>query len=175
MRWSSHIIIAGSLTFAINPLYVPVSIAGSIAPDYLETVLNRFNIPIPHRKETHYLSVWIAVFVFSVFVFDFYNVLFWLSFGGLSHVISDSLTPTGVYMGWWSRHRVVFFNGRIKNGTPEEKYFVIFIVVFSIVLGTTFGVARKHGFNPYFFNYKELYEHGLIDGYEYRKNRWKFL
>jgi len=72
MKWINHTIIAGSLTAIINPLAVPAAIVGGIAPDLLEKIFAVKH----HRKETHYLIVWIALTLFTIFVYDFNGILF---------------------------------------------------------------------------------------------------
>ncbi len=92
MKWINHTIVAGSLTAMINPLAVPAAIVGGIAPDILEKIFSVRH----HRKETHYLIVWIAATLFPIFVWDFHGILFGLAFGGLTHILADSLNPSGV-------------------------------------------------------------------------------
>lgn len=168
MKWINHTIIAGSLTAIINPLAVPAAIVGGIAPDFLENVL-----AVKHRKETHYLIFWIAATLFSIFVYDFYGILFGLAFGGLTHILADSLNPSGVPFAPWVENPFHLFGGKVRFGSSTE-----YIISFSILILSCFVVYHTKtagNFSPFFIHWGELYEEGIIDGYEWRMNRLKIF
>jgi inner membrane protein len=165
MKWINHTIIAGSLTAMINPLAVPAAIVGGIAPDILEKIFSVRH----HRKETHYLIVWIAATLFPIFVYDFHGILFGLAFGGLTHILADSLNPSGVPFAPWVQSPFHLFGGKVPFGSPME-----YIISFSILIVACFFVYQTKtagNFSPFFYHWGELYEQGIIDGNEWRANR----
>lgn len=169
MKWINHIIIAGSLTAIINPLAVPAAIVGGIAPDFLEKLLAVKR----HRKETHYLVVWIAATLFTIFIYDFYGLLFGFAFGGLTHLLADSLNPSGVPFAPWSESPVHLFGGKVPFGSPME-----YMISFSILIISCFVVYQTSSmgnFTPFFYHWGDLYEQGIIDGSEWRTNRLKLF
>ena len=174
MKFVSHIVIGGAITFAFAPPLVPIGILGGTAPDWMEIVADRLKRPVKHRTVTHYLAAWVLVICFSVFVWDFYNLIFWFGIGGLSHVIADSLTVQGVPLGWWSDRRFHLFGGRIRTGQSSE----LFVVAAVAIAGLTIGYLNQGyggNFYPFFFDWPEYYESGLIDGYEWKQNRWRWF
>ena len=99
MRWINHIVIGASVCAVARPELVPVAIIGSTAPDWLEFVLRKMGYWIRHRTTTHYWSVWVMGVLFAQFLWDFHGVIFWFSVGGVSHVVADSLSITGIPLG----------------------------------------------------------------------------
>lgn len=172
MKWVNHITIAASITVIANPALVSSSILGSTAPDWIEFLLKKLNIRIRHRTTTHYLSLWLFGVCFSLFAFDINNVLFWFCVGGVSHCLTDALTVTGIPLGWWSDRRFNLFGGRLKTGQMGE-----YFVAFGFVVCAAFFYWTLHGvdvsFVPFFYNWQDLYQQGLIDGAEWKQNRFK--
>jgi len=164
MKWINHTIIAGSLTAMINPMAVPAALVGGIAPDFLENPLG-----VKHRKETHYLVVWIAATLFSIFVWDFYGILFGFAFGGLTHLLADSFNYSGVPFSPWSNSKFHLFGGKVVLGSPME-----YMISFSILIISCFVIYQTKNaghFSPFFYHWGDLYEQGIIDGHEWRANR----
>jgi len=165
MKWINHTIIAGSITAVINPLAVPSAIIGGIAPDSLEKLL----AVKQHRKETHYLIAWIAATLFTVFVYDFNGILFGLAFGGLTHILADSLNVSGVPFAPWAENRFHLLGGKVRFGSPVE-----YIISFSILILSCFVVYHTKAtgsFTPFFINWSGLYDQGIIDASEWRFHR----
>ena len=174
MKWVSHIAISGAVTFAFNPLLVPVGILGGTAPDWLEILASKAGYPVKHRTVTHYLSYWVALSGFGAFVWDFQGVIFWFGVGGLTHVLADSLTVSGIPLGLWSDRRFHLFGGRIRTGRPGEVFATLSVV--GIFGGL--GVLNQNfagGFLPFFYDWPGLYHNGLIDGYEWKQNRFRWF
>ena len=169
MKWINHTIVAGSLTAIINPLAVPAAIVGGIAPDYLEKMLAVKR----HRMETHYAIYWIAATLFSIFVYDFYGILFGLAFGGLTHVIVDALNVTGIPFAPWSQQKSTIFGGKVPFGSPLE--YMISFSIFIISCFIIYHTRTTGNFSPFFIHWGELYEEGIIDAYEWRMNRLKIF
>ena len=120
MKWVSHIAIGGALAAVIDPILVPIAVVGATAPDWMEWVLKGVGKPVKHRTVTHYLVAWVAFVLFSLFVWDWHNILLAFSIGGLSHILCDSFTVMGVPFGWWSDRRFHLFGGRLRTGQPGE-------------------------------------------------------
>jgi inner membrane protein len=169
MKWINHIIVGGATAAVIDPAIVPYAIFGSILPDLAEKYL-----PVTgHRKETHYVMIWVALLIFSIFIFDFKGVLLGITYGALTHIIVDSLSTSGVPFAPWSSSKFHLFGGRLVVGSPAEYIISLTILIISgLVVYHTHG---KQGFSPFFFNYKEFYEDGIIDGYEWRMNRFRIF
>lgn len=174
MKWINHIIIGGSLALAFNPALLPVAIAGSTAPDWLERVAGVFKIHTGHRGHTHYVAVWSVLVVFFAFGFDFYSIGFWFSLGALSHVLADSLTVSGVPFAWWSEKRFHLFGGRLRTGGREEYFISGIFACFAVLVGYGMGTWEQ-GFFPFFFQWHKLYQDGVIDAYEWKQNRFRVI
>lgn len=194
MTWLSHTTIATALVLPFAPHAIPIVVAGSTAPDWLEWVLKPFFPYIKHRNETHYLALWIILFILS-FAIDFNSLLFWFSLGGITHVLADSLTVSGVPLSPFDRTRFHLFGGAIKEsgfykfrtGSMSEYIIAFSLLAFAIVLNNpihalvNFGsnkvlhVDQVEPFNPYIVNYREMFQKKVIDELEYKTNRFSFF
>ena len=97
MKWINHIAIAGATTALVNPTLVPVAIIGSTAPDWLERVIKLVTgRDVTHRGVTHYVLAWIIALAFALLLWDFHGILAAFFWGGLTHVLADSMTVSGV-------------------------------------------------------------------------------
>ncbi len=174
MKWINHIIISGAATAIFDPKMVPVAILGATAPDWIETVGNKFfNAHIKHRQDTHYPIIWIMGMLCAVFLWDFQGMLFWFCFGGLSHCITDAMTVTGIPVGPWSDRRFHLFGGRFRTGDPIE-YFIAFGFA-GCCMFLYNGLYTESTFIPFFYNWGEYYETGLVSGSEWKENRFKIF
>jgi inner membrane protein len=176
MRWISHITIAAAICAVVNPMAVPAAIAGSTAPDWLEIVLRPFhqNKKLKHRGITHYLAAWLAMALFAHFVWDFQGWLFWFAIGGAIHWLCDALTVSGAPLGWWSDRRMTLFGGKVITGGAAEYVITVVVVVICAVL--IWGKrSTPSGFIPFFYNWGDHYEKGVVDGHEWRTNRFSFI
>jgi inner membrane protein len=191
MTWLSHSSIATAIALPLSPAHIPVIVLGSTAPDWIEYVLNALGLNVEHRKETHYVVLWLFLICLSFFI-DFNSMLFWFAIGGLSHVLEDSLTVSGVPFSPYSTHRFHLFGGalsessfyRFRTGSMVE-----YIIAFSILGASVFLVnpfsnfiqnynkseEQKSKFNAYYMDYKKLYEEGVIDEKEYKELRFKMF
>ena len=116
MKWINHLAIAGATTALVNPALVPVALLGSTAPDWLEWVLEKFGRRVRHRTLTHIVLYWVMVLGFALLLWDFKGVLAAFAWGGLSHVLADSFTVTGVPFSPLSDRRFHLFGGRLRTG-----------------------------------------------------------
>lgn len=173
MKWFNHLLIAGSTTAVIAPALVPVALLGSTAPDWLEWVSKLLGRPIRHRTTTHIVAYWVAAVLFFWLIWDFHHIGLAFAYGGLTHVLADSLTIMGVPFLPNSDRRISLFGGRLRTGQNGE-----FIVAGSIALVCFFIASQLHtvsDFFPFFYNWGDLYQKGVIDGYEWKKNRFNFI
>ena len=162
-------VVAGSTAAVVDPFLVPFAVFGSILPDLAEKYL-----PVTgHRKETHYIIVWLAAFLFSLFIYDFKGIMAGITYGALTHVFTDALTSSGVPFAPWSQHRSHFFGGRLRTGSPGEYIISMTVLVISCIIIINKQEISK--FSPFFYNYKSFYEEGIIDGYEWRQNRFRIF
>jgi inner membrane protein len=171
MTLISHTLIAVAPTVIINPILIAAVLAGSVAPDMLERFLN-----VKHRQETHILIYWLAGAALGAVVALMWGGVFShvaaFAFGGLSHVLLDSLTPSGVPLSPLSANRVHFFGGRVITGSPTEYAITACVVALCLVFG---GLSGGFDWLPFGWDYGGYYRKGLIDGHEWRLNRFRFF
>lgn len=178
MTWKSHLAIAAAVTIPFNPALIPSALLGSIAPDLSEQVLKLFGIYVPHRGFTHYVYIPILFILLSFFL-DFKDIIFWFGIGYFTHWFADSLTPSGVPISQFDNHRVHFFGGKIKTGSPFEYIisfgFLIIVLNFVKPLDNLTNKDKNNNFNVYFNDYKEMYDDKIIDEKTYKENRFKLF
>lgn len=63
---------------------------------------------------------WIAALVFALVLWDFHGILAAFAWGGLSHVLADSFTVTGVPFSPFSDRRFHLFGDRLRTGGSGE-------------------------------------------------------
>lgn len=169
MKWFAHTVIAGSTAAVISPPLVPAAVIGSVAPDWLETLLRLVGHPVTHRTSTHVLTHWIIASVVAWFI---HPIAFAFALGGLSHIILDALTMSGVPLSPYSRQRLHLLGGRFRTGEPMEYVFAVGYAVICYAVGS---MVFTQEFAPFFYNWGELYEDGVIDGSEWKANRFKLI
>lgn len=183
MTWISHTTIATALALPFNPAAIPAAVAGSTAPDWLENIIRPF-YPVEHRKETHYLVLWLLLLLCS-FLIDINNMLFWFALGGLSHIAADSLTISGIPLSPWHKTKFHLFGGKIKEGDfykfrtgDLSEYIIAFsMLAFALYISNPHTIFSKNSdtFNPFYINNHKLYEEKIIDEKEYRERRFEFF
>lgn len=179
MKWISHSAIAGTSAAVVDPVLIPAVVLGATAPDWLEWVIGSSGIKITHRKETHYLVVWLVAFLISLPFTDLWVGFLWLSaflYGGFNHIICDSFTVQGVPFSPHSRRRFHLFGGRLRTGSAQE--YVIAAGLSFMFVFVAFQLNKNEsysGFMPYFYDWSGAYERGELDAYEWKQNRWKFI
>lgn len=174
MKWINHVAIAGATTAVIAPPLVPLAILGSTAPDWLEWVFQAFGNRVKHRTVTHILVYWLFSMLFFMLIWDYHGIGSAFCYGGLTHVLADSLTVTGVPFSPLSDRRFHLFGGRLKTGQPGEFMVSGGIIVVCFFLGSAIH-STTGSFIPFFYDWAGHYESGLIDGSEWKTNRFKFL
>jgi inner membrane protein len=175
MRWVSHILIAGAVCAVFNPIAVPAAVLGSTAPDWFEFILRwRQNNRVRHRGITHYLAAWLLAALAAHFVWDFRGMGYWFAVGGAIHWVCDALTVSGAPLGWWSDRRMTLFGGKIYTGGVGE------YVITGLIVAACAGIiwsrqTTANGFIPFFYHWGEYYNKGLIDGTEWKANRFNVI
>lgn len=176
MKWSNHIIIATSITALVSPPLVPLAALGSTAPDWLEWLYKATTGHwIKHRGVTHYVVYWLGGAVFGWFIWDYHHVITAFSLGGLSHVLADACTISGVPFSGWSDRRFHLFGGRFRTGQPGEFLFagaVAFVCLAVAMLTRHWG---SEGFSPFFYDWADYYHDGLVDAHEWKENRFRWF
>jgi len=187
MTWKSHIAIAVGVSAPFNPLFVPIAVIGSTAPDWSEWILKFFGIRVKHRGATHYL--YIPVIIILIGVMLKVSLITWFGVGYLTHWLADSLTITGVPLSQFDNHRIHFFGGKLRTGEYKE-YVISFMFLFlSLSISQSsfaslsftnglFGseeVYKYDNFNPYWTQYGELYQDKIIDEKTYKENKFKIF
>ena len=113
MKWLNHTLIAGSLCAVVAPPLVAPCVLG--APDWLEWVFKALGKPIKHRTTTHILTHWLTFALFATFVFDLHGILAAFAWGGVSHILTDAMTVSGVPFSPYSDRRFHLFGGRFRT------------------------------------------------------------
>lgn len=176
MTWQSHVAIASAIAMPFNPALIPVASLGATAPDWIESILSFIGHKVPHRGVTHYVYIPILIIIFSLVVYDFNNIIFWFGVGYLSHWIADSLTPSGVPISQFNKYRVHIFGGKIKTGSVLEYILAFGLLIFMVnVINPINILQNKNNFNPYYMDYKKLYNDKIIDQKTYREHRFKLF
>lgn len=174
MKWVSHIGIAGATTAIVAPALVPVAVLGGTAPDWLEWVAKMVGKEVKHRQQTHYFSHWLILLVFAFFIYDFNGFIAAFAWGGVTHILADAVTITGVPFSPLSDRRFHLFGGRLRTGSPSE---YLIAGAFVAVCCVIFMVTHRHsgGFVPFFFDWGGYYQDGIIDASEWKKNRFRIF
>lgn len=171
--WFNHILIGASTTAIFAPALVPVAILGATAPDWMEWVLKRLGHPVKHRTTTHIVMYWAVGFLFGLFIWDFQGIIMAFAYGGLTHVIADSLTIMGVPLSPFADRRFNLLGGRMRTGESGE-----YVVSGGIALVCFLVASQMHtitDFFPFFYGWGDLYNRGIIDGSEWKANRFNFI
>ena len=176
MKWINHLVIAGATTAVVYPALVPVALLGSTAPDWLEWVLEKFSgRKVKHRGITHVMLYWIAGLAFTLAIWDFHGILAAFAYGGLTHVLADSFTVSGVPLTPNADRRFHLFGGRLRTGGNGEYGIAWGLAGACFVLAMLFKPHGGSGWYPFFYDWNRLYQSGVVDAKEWKDNRFKFF
>jgi inner membrane protein len=166
MTWLSHTaigVITGEI-LGLNPILTGL---GATAPDWFEDFLGIKE----HRGITHYVIIWFPALIIISIIYlikpeEIIKYILSFVYGGVSHIILDSLTITGVPLG--IRDIRIRIGGIIKTGGVSEYIFLVAVILplLPFVLG---GISI--GIN----DAKGLYEKGIIDKKEYNEMKFKIF
>ncbi|CEO37617.1 metal-dependent hydrolase [Photobacterium kishitanii] len=172
MKWLNHTLIAGALCAVVSPPHVAVCVAGATAPDWMEYVAKICGRKIKHRGPTHVLTHWLIAAIAFTFIWDYHGIFMAFAWGGVSHILTDAMTVSGVPFSPYSDRRFHLFGGRFRTGDPIE--YAISAAVIVICIGVSHLIGSS-SFSPFFFDWAGYYDKGLIDGSEWKANRFKFI
>lgn len=171
MRWFNHMACAGATCAVVNPALVPIAMLGSTAPDWLEWIANALGYHVKHRTITHYFTVWLIGWI-GFAVLEPTGIIAAFCYGGFTHVFVDAMTIAGVPFSPISDRRFHLFGGRLRTGDPAE-YGISFGVV--AICAVIVMMLSASGWYPFFYNWSGLYNSGVIDGFEWYRNRFRFF
>lgn len=175
MRWYNHMLIAGAPLALVAPRLIPLAILGSTAPDWLEWLAKMARQPVPHRGPTHWLAAWLIGLAVAALLPDpAGGLVAAFAWGGLSHVLGDALTVSGVPFSPLSERRFHLLGGRLRTGGAGE-YGVSWGVVLTCWMLHGQIAAPGGGYLPFFPNWAERYEQGTATAKEWRENRFRFF
>jgi len=163
MTWLTHGVFAFSTAtlLGLNPY---IAVVGATAPDWSEDLLGIRE----HRGPTHYLTLWSGVLLIALILYGSFKAtwtfhLLSFVYGGLTHLLLDALTISGIPLGVGKiRIRI---GGLIRTGKLSEW---IFLVITLAVFYPLIHAGGKFGLFPA----SELYKQGIIDLKEYRELRF---
>jgi inner membrane protein len=176
MKWVNHVAIAGATTAVWRPELVPLAVLGSTAPDWMEWAYKwTTGRHIKHRGATHYVTSWLFGLGFGLWVWDWHFALSAFAAGGLSHVLCDACTASGVPLSGWSDRRFHLFGGRLKTGQMGEYWVAGAVVLACIGVAALTKSWGGGGFSPFFPDYADMYKKEIIDAAEWKANRFRWL
>lgn len=175
MKWVNHLLVAGATTAVFSPALVPAALLGSTAPDWLESVAKLLGRKLPHRGPTHWVAAWVLGLGFFLFSWDVRGIGAAFAWGGLSHVLLDALTVAGVPFSPLSDRRFHIAGGRFRTGGAGEYIFSAVVVLLCWVVSGQFAGAGDAGYIPFFPDWAEWHEQGLVTPAEWKANRFRFF
>ena len=117
MKWFTHkaIAIAGALALEASPPGLFATLVGSILPDLADRTFamgNKQQWRRIHRQTSHWMGWYLLLMILGLMNFPlkhfalspianqlFSEIMLWVGFGGITHVLLDSLTPMGISTG----------------------------------------------------------------------------
>jgi inner membrane protein len=176
MRWFNHILIAAAPAALITPRLVPVAILGATAPDWLEWLAKIARHPVKHRGPTHWVAAWLIGLAFGALLpAPGGGIIAAFAWGGLSHVLADSLTVSGVPFSPLSERRFHLLGGRMRTGGAGEFGVAWGVVLVCWALSGQIAAPGGGGFLPFFPDWSARYEDGTATAKEWRDNRFRFF
>jgi inner membrane protein len=175
MKWINHTLIAAAPCALVAPLAMPAAVCGATAPDWIEWVARALGHPLKHRGPTHWVAGWLAACLFALMLPGAVGVLaLAFALGGLSHVLADALTVSGVPFSPASDRRFHLAGGRLRTGGAGEYAAAWGVVLICAALHGAIG--HKYGeFVPFFPDWSGRYERGEVTAKEWKDNRFKFF
>lgn len=167
----SYINCRRDLCCGVTP-HVAVCVAGATAPDWFEYVLKVGNRHIKRRGPTHIFTHWLLAALAFTLVWDYHGIGMAFAWGGVSHILTDAMTVSGVPFSPYSDRRFHLFGGRFRTGDPIEYAISAGVVVVCIALSHLTG---GYGFAPFFYDWGSMYQEGLIDALEWKANRFRLI
>jgi inner membrane protein len=175
VRWFNHILIAGAPAALISPSLVPVAILGATAPDWMEWLAKLSRHPMKHRGPTHWVAAWlVGLMVGALLPAPAGGLVAAFAWGGLSHVLADALTVSGVPFSPASERRFHLMGGRMRTGGAGEYGLAWGVVLACWAVSGQIGTPSG-GYLPFFPDWSARYEAGTATAKEWRDNRFRFF
>lgn len=175
MKWVNHVVLVAAPAALVAPALVPAAILGATAPDWLEWLSKAFGHTVKHRGPTHYLAGWMLAAAFFAAVADFNGIGLAFALGGLSHVLADALTVSGVPFSPISDRRFHLFGGRLRTGGAGEFGVAWGSLAICAVLALLLRGYGDDAFVPFFPDWAGRYERGVASAKEWRDNRFRLF
>lgn len=126
----------------LHPVLVAIGcIAGGKCPDWLEIPLQNGSGRrlIPHRRITHWMFGWIAIFFLCLWwnKFDpvFPSALAGFSLGALTHILMDVVNPTGVpVLHPWRRSSLNWWPGGKRDFLQSMMWFFTCLTLYVVLV-----------------------------------------
>lgn len=120
-----------------------------------------------------YFLVWIAITIAGVFVAPVMG----FGLGGLLFILGELTTLNGVELIPYAGNRVHILKGAHRKGEFIEYFFVALIVIAALILPKHGNGSIKDNdkFEPYLYDWEELYSDGLVDPREWKEHRFDYF
>ncbi len=166
MKWFAHSLIGFGLVAPFGVPEAAIAVIGATAPDWMEFVARPLGMRLQHRRQTHYLITWVLALIPAYFISPW---LVAFVAGGISHILADAMTISGVPFSPWSRSNFHLFGGRLKTGEPAEYFIGATVAIVGVLIaGTITG-----DWMPFIYDWGDYYNADLIDGAEWHDRRFK--
>lgn len=125
-----------SILFAVIGSLLPdIDYPGSLVGKLFPSVSNALYKSVGHRSVTHSVYIAIGLMIMSLFVYQDNYLLYALTLGYISHLITDMSTPSGVQLTPPLRVSYTIFDGDVRNGSTKELLLtIVFIAGFILLL-----------------------------------------
>lgn len=146
MRWITHQTgaIAAGLSLSLSQVSIIAAIAGSVFPDVMDQCISKFGTTPKtrqkifnriHRGSTHWFGWWIILFLFALTYLPALakDVIAGFMLGGISHILLDMLTPSGIPLLPFSHKNKVSLNLCV-TGHLSEYGFLAFLISLCLYL-----------------------------------------
>lgn len=177
MMWKTHIIFGACVPVLVGDYGGAVAgIIGATSPDWMEHLPRIWGgRRVAHRTKTHVLVYWLGAVLVTMMLTRLTPAPLWFAVGGLSHVLLDIFTPMGVPLFPNAGHRTNVLGGSIRTGSFAEYGFMAVALLAMLLAVRGGGVATSGEFVPFFPDYYDKYDRGIIDAYELKQNRLRFF
>jgi hypothetical protein len=120
-----------------------------------------------------YFVVWVLISILGFFVMP----VMCFGLGGLLYVLGELTTLNGVELIPFGGNRVHVLKGAHRKGEFIEYFFVALVVIAALVLPKDEKGGDEDGrnFEPYMYNWEEMYEDGLVDPREWKEHRFDYF
>lgn len=148
----------------ISRLIIIFAIGVIALQSYFVTLLAMFGTLL--AEKLNWLAMWLLLLPLAWFGLTPFLL------GAYFYFLFEALTLRGCEFSPFSHHRFHLLGGKFEKGGKLEYG----IVVLSIILCMLITIKQEtSSFLPFMYDWQKLYNEGIIDGYEWRENRFKFF